>query len=167
MKITLFCLMLIIFPLMALKAGNENSSDNSQEKELLPALPLECDILSYIGLDLKAAFSLLGAPQEIFSYRGEKEEYDDIVFFYDNHLYLFWFQNRVWVVRVDKDYSESFLGINMGMSKSEIINIINRPYKEIDDSLVFFLKDQGYPVRLRLFFEKECLTDVYLFRGDF
>jgi len=167
MKKTLFCFILLIIPLTILQAGNETGTTNSKDNELLQSLPIERDILSYLGLDLKAIFIILGVPQEIFSYRGDKEEYDDVVFYYDNHLYLFWFQNRVWVIRVDERFTESFLGIHMGMPKKEVINIINRPYKELEDSLIFFLKDQGYPVRLRLFFENESLTDAYLFRGDF
>jgi hypothetical protein len=90
-----------------------------------------------------------------------------VVFYYKNHVYLFWYQNRVWVVRFDERYKQRFLGLEMGMSRERVLEILDRAFTEAEDSLVFYLPDRGYPVRLRLFFTADALSDAYLYRGDF
>ena len=110
---------------------------------------------------------ILGVPFEIFPLRGENDAQDDVVFYYKNHIYLFWFRNRVWQVRLDQRYEEEFLGISMGLTKEKIIEIIDCPYQMLDDSVIFSMPDKGYPVRLRLFFNSNKLKDAYLYRGDF
>lgn len=39
--------------------------------------------------------------------------------------------------------------------------------EKLNDSLVYSLRDQGIPVRLRLFIEDDQLKDLYLYRGDY
>jgi hypothetical protein len=137
------------------------------------------DPLSYIGITLAEASVALGTPAEVFSYRGGEGWQDDVVFFYPSHLYLFWFRNRVWQVRVDAKYVDVFLGLRIGMARDEVISAVGRQYQELPDSLVFFLADASllvgtdgrsrgaYPLRLRAFFGDGKLSDAYLYRGDF
>ena len=69
----------------------------------------ELDIPSLIGMDLASAIEGLGAPQEAYAIRGEELWQDDVVFYYEQHLYLFWFRNRIWQVRLDSRYAETVL----------------------------------------------------------
>ena len=102
----------------------------------------------------------------MFSARGGEEWQDDVVFYYPQHLYLFWYQNRVWQVRLDQRYAGEFLGLKMGQSREAALAALGSPFKELSDSLVYQLEDRGYPVRARLYFENGLLRDAYCFRGD-
>ena len=52
------------------------------------------EIYKFIGMDIKTAWETLGHPEEIFPMRGEKEWHDDVIFYYGNHFYLFWYKNH-------------------------------------------------------------------------
>jgi hypothetical protein len=131
------------------------------------ALYAQEDISRYIGMEPRQAIAELGAPAEIFPLRGEAAGEDDVVFYYPRHLYLFWFGNRVWQVRLDRRYAGEIRGLRMGAGRQEVLAVLGRPLAELEDSLVFQLGDRGYPVRLRLFFDDDTLNDVYCYRGDF
>jgi len=153
------------------------------------------DLASLVGLTLPQTFELLGAPEQMFSARGEEGWQDDVVFYYPSHLYLFWYRNRVWQARVDEHYLGYFLAggakpgmeagakpgmeagakpgmeagakaLAMGRSREEVLAALGPPMREIDNSLVYHLEDRGYPVRLRLYFRDGQLADAYCFRGD-
>jgi hypothetical protein len=124
-------------------------------------------IQAWLGLDLDAVYKKFGVPQEVFSYRADPAAADNVVFYYKNHIYLFWYENRVWVVRFDERYEQEFLGLKMGMSREDVLDILGGTFTESADSLIFYLPDRGYPVRLRLFFKVDVLFDAYLYRGDF
>ena len=127
---------------------------------------------------------------------GEPGE-DDVVFYYDDHFYLFWYRDRVWQVRFDHRYQGAFLGVRMGTDMDEVIRSIGKPYRRVPEarsgnggaspterseaerneiSLVFFLPDSsltpaavrgGFPLRLRAIFHAGRLVDLYLYRGDY
>jgi hypothetical protein len=124
------------------------------------------DMEKWLGMDLETAFKRFGTPQEVFSYRSAAAA-DNVVFFYKNHFYLFWYENRVWVIRFDERYEGEFLGLTIGMSRENVLQVLGRAFTQAEDSLVFYLPDRGYPVRLRLFFKGDVLSDAYLYRGDF
>jgi len=124
------------------------------------------DLPGLVGLSLPEAFERFGVPQEVFSSRGAEPWQDDVVFFYPANLYLFWFQNRVWQVRVDARFGGSFLNLAMGRSREEVLAALGAPLRELEGSLVYHLEDRGYPVRLRLYFQDGVLTDAYCYRGD-
>ena len=144
------------------------------------------DLASLVGLTLPQALDFFGAPEQMFSVRGEEGWQDDVVFYYPSHLYLFWHQNRVWQARVDERYSGIFLAegakagtdagaeapkpaariLAMGRSREQVLAVLGPPMREIDGSLVYHLEDRGYPVRLRLYFRDGQLADAYCFRGD-
>jgi hypothetical protein len=113
------------------------------------------------------AYANLGVPAEVFPFRGEREEHDDVVFYYENHLYLFWHENRVWQARVDHRYTETVLGLRMGGSREAVTGALGEPFYAGGESLIYLLSDRGYPVRARLVFRDRRLHDVYIYRGDF
>lgn len=127
----------------------------------------EIEHAGYLGLSPSQVFERFGAPEEIFTYRGEEEWQDNAVFYYPRHLYLFWFQNRVWQVRLDGRYEEAIAGIPMGTPRDEIVGSLGEPFYTDDRSIIYILPDIGVPVKMRLFFEEEKLSDLYLYRGDF
>lgn len=124
------------------------------------------DLPELVGLTLAEALERLGAPAEVSAVRGEEAWQDDVVFFYPQHLYLFWYQNRVWQVRLDARYEGRFRGLAMGASRGEVVEALGAPMKELPDSVVYQLEERGYPVRLRLHFEEERLVDLYCYRAD-
>jgi hypothetical protein len=119
-----------------------------------------------IGLTLKEAYQSLGTPGEVYTLRGKTPEQDDVVFYYPNHLYLFWFENRVWQVRVDSRFAGEVFAISMGTPRQRVIEAMGRPILEFPDSLVFHIEDRGYPIQVRLYFDESGLVDLYCFRGD-
>ena len=127
----------------------------------------EASLLSILGLTLDQAFDLFGAPAEVFPLRGQEAWHDDVVFYYPRHIYLFWFQNRVWQIRVDRRYDGSFFGVAMGLAKEEVLQRLGSPLATVEESVIYQLADRGYPIRLRLIFEERKLADAYLYRADF
>jgi hypothetical protein len=125
------------------------------------------DPVQLIGLGPGEAMRLLGAPEALYTERGEEQRQDDVVFYYPQHLYLFWFEDRVWQVRLDGRYEGEAFGLHMGDGRERVLALMGRPLRELPDSLVYQLPDRGYPMRLRLFFgDGELLADLYCYRGD-
>jgi hypothetical protein len=127
------------------------------------------DLAALVGLTLPEAFERFGPPQRVFAARGEESWQDDVVFFYSGHLYLFWYQERVWQARVDEHHAGGFLAawrLSMGAGREEVLGLLGPPMRELADSLVYHLEDRGYPVRLRLYFREGLLADAYCYRGD-
>lgn len=125
------------------------------------------DLTQYIGLDLKSALETLGAPQEVFSHRGPEESLDDVVFYYPDYVYLFWYRNRVWQVRCDRRFVLPLFGVAMGMPREVIERTSTRQLSAKGDSLYFDVDDGKYPLRVRLVFSNDALSDLYVYRSDF
>ncbi len=126
------------------------------------------DLPDLLGLTLREVFTGFGVPEEIFPLRGTAAWQDDVVFYYPDHSYLFWYQDRVWQVRVDRRFTQAVLGgVTMGSSIAEVEGILGTPFHTGANSLIFILPDRGYPVRARLFFDDDKLVDLYVYRGDF
>jgi hypothetical protein len=144
-------------PLTVLLLFWPTGSPWAQEVMELPAL---------IGLNLEEVHQILGVPAEVYALRGPEPEQDDVVFYYPGHLYLFWFENRVWQVRADRRFPGRVFSLSMGTSRQQVIETMGRPILEFPDSLVFHIEDRGYPIQARLYFDEDGLADVYCFRGD-
>jgi hypothetical protein len=127
----------------------------------------EFDPARYIGLDLKTALETLGTPQEVFSFRGPEESQDNVVFYYPDFLYLFWYRNRVWQVRCDRRFARPLFGVAMGMPREVIERTSQHQLLAKGDSLYFDLDDGKYPLRVRLVFSDSALSDLYVYRSDF
>jgi len=125
------------------------------------------DPTHYIGLDVKSALDALGAPAQVFSFRGQDDGQDSVVFFYPDYLYLFWYRNRVWQVRCDKRFARPMFGVAMGMPREVIERTATRRLMAKGDSLFFDLEDAKYPLRVRLVFSNGALGDIYVYRSDF
>ena len=124
------------------------------------------DLPALIGLSPEEVHQRLGAPAEVYTLRGERPKQDDVVFYYPGHLYLFWFENRVWQVRVDRRFSGQVFSFSMGTSREQVTAELGRPILQFPDSLVFHIEDRGYPIQARLYFDESGLVDLYCFRGD-
>jgi hypothetical protein len=120
-----------------------------------------------IGLDLETAIRTLGLPREMYSYRESSPEEDDVVFYYPDSLYLFWFQNRVWQVRCDRRFAATVLGVTMGMPRDQLRWMGMQPLFEKGDSVYFDLNGASFPLRMRLVFADSRLTDLYVYRSDY
>lgn len=134
----------------AAPAGAEAASD----------APKDFDPLPLIGLDLAAAYAAFGVPWDVFPFEQA------VVFYYPDHKYLFWFQNRVWQVRVDRRYPDSAMGFRMGDSKAEATARIGRLFQDLGDAVSFRIESAGYPMEARLVFEDGRLADLYVYRSD-
>ena len=132
-----------------------------------PGTKEELDLIECVGWTLEQAYTKLGVPEEVFPYRGEKAWQDTVVFYFDEHLYLFWYDNRVWQVRADRRYGKESRGITLGMPKGELEELLGQPYHSDETSLIYSLPDRGYPLRMRLFFDDGILSDLYIYRSDF
>lgn len=128
---------------------------------------VDWDFLSFLGMEPEAVIETLGPPERIYPFRGSEDWQDNVIFFYSRRIYLFWYNNRVWQVRLDGEYTGSVFDFQMGDGKDKVIETLGEPYVSDDRSLIYYLPDQGYPVKMRLFFQENVLSDFYLYRGDF
>ncbi|MBN2617524.1 MAG: hypothetical protein JXR64_04355 [Spirochaetales bacterium] len=122
---------------------------------------------NYIGFTPKEIVNQFGSPDFVYTLRGSRPEEDDVVFFYDSRLYIYFNQNRVWQLRVDEQTPFEINGIKMGDSKEKVSSILGEIYEEKEDSLVFKRPDAGYPVYIKLFFSGAGVNDIYMYRGDY
>ncbi len=125
------------------------------------------DPTKLIGLDLKSAMSQLGVPQSVYTFRGDEADQDNVVFYYSNYLYLFWYQDRVWQVRCDRRFTRTLFGLTLGTPRDVIMRSFSHPLTAREDSLYFDIDDSEFPLRARLVFADGVLSDVYVYRSDF
>jgi hypothetical protein len=125
------------------------------------------DPLPLIGMDPQAALAAFGPPREIFPLRGLVEAEDDVVFFYDESLYMFWYRNRVWQVRFDRRFERRVLGLTMGMSRTEVEQACPAPLLASGDSLYFDVEGCDCPVRARVVLDRDGVADIYVYRSDY
>lgn len=133
-----------------------------------PAAADSIEAAGVIGLQLKPVVDAFGLPQSMFSFRGSDETRDDVVFYYPDHMYLFWYKDRVWQVRFDRRASKVIHGVSLGMSRTEVESAVpERPLVASGDSLYFDLDAASFPVRVRLVFAGDTVSDIYVYRSDF
>ncbi len=143
--------------------GVESASDNSGAV----LHPRQFDPLPLIGMDPSSALQAFGPPREIFPFRGAEEGEDNVVFFYDDYLYIFWFRSRVWQVRFDRRFDGEVLGLRLGMTREQVERASTRVLISEGDSLYVDVAGAGYPVRVRLVFDSDALSDIYVYRSDY
>ena len=121
-----------------------------------------------LGMGLKSAIDAFGLPQNMFTFRGTEEDQDDVVFYYPDHMYLFWFKDRVWQVRFDRRANVVLHGVSLGMTRQEVEAVVKeRPLVERGDSLYFDLATGSFPVRVRVVFAGSTVTDLYVYRSEY
>ena len=120
-----------------------------------------------VGYTISQVWTTFGPPEEIYPIRGDNEKEDNVVFYYPDHYYLFFFHNRVWQVRMDRRYQGRPLDLPLLSDREKVENLLGPPFAEVDGSLIYHLRFTGYPIRGRLFFEEGKLIDVYIYRGDY
>lgn len=130
-------------------------------------LPLAVELSAKLGWTLDEALSWLGTPETMFPFRGDEATEDNIVFYYPNSLYLFWFKDRVWQLRVDENWKGEIDGVRMGMKQNRITRLWGPAINDWDENPTWTLPDRGYPVRIRLYFDdNDRLVDLYVYRSD-
>jgi hypothetical protein len=132
----------------------------------VPAAAEGDDPTGLLGMDPMQVFAALGAPREIFAWRGAEPTEDDIVFFYPDFRYVFWFQSRVWQVRFDHRYDGTVLGFSIGMGSGEAQTVGKGRLQESEGSLYLALDTGPFPVRVRLALADDRVADIYVFRSD-
>lgn len=120
-----------------------------------------------IGFTLRDCYEVLGIPDEVTVMRGEAVEKDVVVFFYEESLYLYWYDNRVWQVRYDERFSGDFRGIRIGMTRSEVLRTLAEPMIREWNLYVYSIDDRGFPIHMAVYFERSRVIDIYVYRADF
>ena len=133
----------------------------------LTAAAADRDPTQLIGMDIRTVLQSLGAPQQMFTVRGVDESEDNVVFFYPDFTYLFWYKDRVWQVRYDRRSAATVFGITLGMTRDQVQRANPTPMTSAGDSLYFDLQSAPFPLRVRLVFAAAVLSDLYLYRSDF
>ena len=147
--------LVVVAALLALAAG------------AAPAGPAEpCSPTELIGMDPAQAFAALGAPAGIFTQRGTVANEDDVVFFYPDFRYVFWFGNRVWQVSCDRRYAGSVLGFSIGIGRAEAEAAAPGRLQESGGSLFLSVDTGRFPLRVRLAMADGRVTDIYVYRSD-
>ena len=70
-------------------------------------------------------------------------------------------------MRCDRRFARPLFGMAMGMPRDVIERTSPRQFMAKGDSLFFDLDDSKYPLRVRLVFSNNALTDLYVYRSDF
>lgn len=151
------------------------AADEAKPVQVIPApRPANADfgpwndpMVGRIGYRLQQAIEEWGPPSEVAAKRGDEARQDTVVFYYADHSYLYWWGSRLWQIRFDQRYKGEIMGVEMGLARQEVLARLGKPFSAGGDDLVYQLPDRGFPVRLRLIFAGDKLSDMYLYRSDF
>ncbi len=123
------------------------------------------DLSNFLGMLPSETYDLLGAPQEVLASKTG-DDIIQVVHFYSEFVYLFWYKNRVWQIRVDQRFQGRFMGLSMGMSREQVESLIGPPRYRDENWFTYELPVLGFPRRLRLKFTNNRLNDLYYYRSD-
>ena len=118
-------------------------------------------------MTLESALEELKEPGSFYPLRGETPSQDTVVFYYPEHVYLYWFEDRVWQIRFDHRFDGPVMGIEFGDDRLEVRDRLGTPAYQDEVSLVYELEQTNFPVRVRVFFVENAVHDIYIYRGDF
>jgi hypothetical protein len=125
------------------------------------------DPSALIGMSLADVWTGLGVPASVYSVRGDAAWQDDVVFQYNGGVSLFWFQGRVWQVRINGACASPVKGLYLKDSETKMMALFGKPLLTVDKSYVFALNARGYPLRLRAVMKDGLVSDIYVYRADF
>ena len=120
-----------------------------------------------LGCTVADAITRFGAPDSVYAVRGPESWQDDVAFAYASGFTFFLYGDRLWQVRLTPPYGGSIYGIFLGDASGKVLSSLGQPYERQGDALVYRMPYKGYPVELKLVFDKDSLVDVYLYRADF
>mgnify|MGYP006426682861 CR=1 FL=1 len=140
-----------------------------------------------LGATPEEIIDRLGPPESVYSADSPAADVRAVVFFYDDYRYFYFYDNRVWQVRLDERSDHEVEGfvperttdadadaddrqrfVAPGDNRRALFNAFGSPVLDDGESLVFDLEDRGYPVRLRAFVDEQYrIVDMYLYRADF
>ncbi|HOV39920.1 MAG TPA: hypothetical protein PLG79_14465 [Spirochaetales bacterium] len=120
-----------------------------------------------LGLSLQEAFQRFGSPIQVGVVRGAEPWQDDVVFIYPEGVSLFWFQDRVWQVRLATPYPGKLRGIQIGDTREQVREVLGTPYFTEEEWFLYHFVGSSFPIRIRIFFRQGTVEDIYLYRGDF
>jgi hypothetical protein len=123
------------------------------------------DPSSWLGLQPPAVVAAHGVPAEVFPLAVDDQRWQ-VVFFYPDHSYLYWTQNRVWQVRLDKLWTGTVQGLAMGASRADVEAALGAPLARGDNWGIWSLPHQAFPRKLRLIFTDGLLSDAYYYRSE-
>ncbi len=147
-------LLFVLFIISLFIHSEENNSENVDLENILGSTP-------------EGIIDTLGSPKFFIPIRGEEESDDDVLLFYENNLYVYMNESRVWQVRVDRSYLGFFVGLEIGLTREGVIEILGTPFKDEIEYLIYKRPDRGYPVFLRTYFVDNKVDDIYIYRGDY
>jgi hypothetical protein len=148
--------------LLAAAAWADNSSPAPSASP--PPAPV-IDPSGWLGFTPESAYRDRGAPAEIYPLAVDDKRWQ-VVHFYADHTYLFWSSNRVWQVRLDKQWLGTWKGLTMGMTRDDAETALGVPLAKGDNWSVWPLPYQNFPKRLRLVFTDGKLSDAYVYRSE-
>lgn len=172
---TLIFFFLLFSGFVSLQAQTVENEANINQiiPEAVPVSPT-LKIRTLIGMLPTEVIVTLGSPESVYPLRGESAWQDDVIFYYPNHLYLFFYNNKVWQIRTDYRYTDSVLGISAWMKRSDTQAILGKSDYSDDGEDIYANPagitrlETGYPLRMRLLFnDSDILQDIYLYRSDF
>jgi len=166
---------IFLFAVLPLYSQSRDRDRGNTNPQPAPASAQLASAENFLGLSPAEVIAQLGAPEFVYPLRGNAHWQDNVIFYYtSNHLYIFFFDNRVWQIRFDHRSRETVVGITPGMEKASVREILGNPY-HIEENEDIYLNPagltrsrRGFPIRLRLIYDQtNNLHDIYLYRGDF
>ncbi len=122
----------------------------------------------YLGNTPDQVIQTLGAPDNMMVYQGQEDAFGSVVFEYDDSPTLFWIDNRVWQLRLDRDFLLANIPALSEITRDSLLRDGSSPYLQEEDLLVFNLEDAAFPTGCAFYFSQEgILEDLYIFRRDY
>jgi hypothetical protein len=132
-----------------------------------PSLFISIEPEELLGLSLQEAFQRFGSPIQVGVVRGAEPWQDDVVFIYPEGVSFFWFQDRIWQVRLVAPYPGKVRGIQIGDAREQVREVLGTPYFAEEEWFLYHFVGSSFPIRIRIFFRQGTVEDIYLYRGDF
>ena len=134
---------------------------SAQEPSLNTGLSAD-EEYSFVGMTLEELIERFGAPEMVFSTRGNEIWQDDVVFQYagvDFYIY----RDRVWQVKFASTH-----GISNGDTKAVVLLVLGFRAEDRGDHVLLPVTGRGWPLMLRVNFNNLWqVTAIFLYRPDF
>ena len=106
-------------------------------------------------------FSRFGPPRTVYTVRGQEIWQDDVVFVYSaGDFYIY--RDRVWQISV-----QSVFGMKVGDAKAVALLVLGENAQDRGSYLLCDIGGFSWPMSLRINFDAEKISAIYIFRPDF